>query len=55
MSNETIKPVGPSSYSERRLLEIAKAADSIAFWVRLWSILSVLAFVLWIVVMAANS
>lgn len=32
---------GPFSYSEERLLEIATSTRQIAFWVRLWSILTV--------------
>lgn len=33
----------PSSYGDERLLEIATATRQIAFWVRLWSILTVAA------------
>lgn len=32
---------GPFSFSEERLLEIATSTRQIAFWVRLWSILTV--------------
>ena len=37
-------PAGGLTYADRRLAEIARSTHDIAFWVRFWSLLAVVAF-----------